>query len=569
MKFLVGYTGFVGSNLKEQHHFDGLFNSKNIEEAFGKNPNLLVYSGVPAQKFIANSNPEQDFKTIKDAIENIKKINPKKIVLISTIDVYKKPVGVNEDAEIISEDLEAYGKNRFYLENWVKENFNEYLIVHLPGLYGKNIKKNFIYDLIKIIPSMLKEEKFKELVSKDNLIEKYYEKSDNGFFKCKSLTSEENKLLMDYFNRIGFNALNFTDSRGIYQFYNLSYLWEHIEIALRNNINVLNLATEPISVNELYKYIFGKDFINEISTNLAHYDFKTKYDETYDGTNGYIFNKEFVLKDIKTFVEKEKKTIKLAISNIAWNKNMDKNVHKLLQDNQITGLEIAPTRIVEINPYENIEEAIKKINSIKNEFNLSIVSMQSIWFGKTEKIFESQENFEAMLAYTYKAIDFAASINCPNLVFGSPKNRNMNQYEKDYPKALEFFRKIGLYAKEKGVVIAVEPNPTIYNTNFLNYTKEALKFVKEINLESIKINYDLGTVIANQEDLDILKNNLAYINHIHISEPNLELIVPREMHKKLFTILREQQYNRYVSIEMKTNENIDTIEEVIHYVRSL
>ena len=31
MEFLVGYTGFVGSNLVASHSFDGYYNSKNIE----------------------------------------------------------------------------------------------------------------------------------------------------------------------------------------------------------------------------------------------------------------------------------------------------------------------------------------------------------------------------------------------------------------------------------------------------------------------------------------------------------------------------------------------------------
>lgn len=54
MKSLVGFTGFVGSNLAMSTDFDGLYNSANIEEAYGTNPDLLVYAGVPAQKFIAN-----------------------------------------------------------------------------------------------------------------------------------------------------------------------------------------------------------------------------------------------------------------------------------------------------------------------------------------------------------------------------------------------------------------------------------------------------------------------------------------------------------------------------------
>ena len=89
---LVGYTGFVGSNINREYEFEGLYDSKNVSEAYGKEPELLVYSGVPAQKFLANKEPKKDLEIIENAINNIKKINPKEIVLISTIiwEKYKK-----------------------------------------------------------------------------------------------------------------------------------------------------------------------------------------------------------------------------------------------------------------------------------------------------------------------------------------------------------------------------------------------------------------------------------------------------------------------------------------------
>ena len=148
------------------------------------------------------------------------------------------------------------------------------------------------------------EDKFKSLTEKDKFLEEYYTNQNNGFYQCKNnLSSEEKKKLKDYFNNIGFTALNFTDSRGIYQYYNLSYLWGHIEKALENNIKILNLATEPISIQELYKYIRNADFTNHITDNIPNYNLKTKYDKIFNGNNGYIFDKKFVLEDIKKFVE--------------------------------------------------------------------------------------------------------------------------------------------------------------------------------------------------------------------------------------------------------------------------
>lgn len=300
---LVGYTGFVGSNISLQCDIiDRKYNSKNIEDAYGTNPDILIYAGVRAEKFLANKDPKKDLENIKEAFDNIKKINPKKIVLISTIDVYKNPINVDENNEIDTENLHAYGLNRYYLEKWVEESFDDYLIVRLPGLYGENIKKNFIYDLINIIPSMLIEDKFNELCKKDDYIKNYYNKQDNGFYKCKDINEEERKNLKKYFISIGFSALNFTDSRGRFQFYNLEYLWSHIEIALNKNIKVLNIATEPVTVNEIYKSIYDKDFYNEVAKVVPNYDFKTVNCDVYNGANGYIFDKEFVIKDIKKFI---------------------------------------------------------------------------------------------------------------------------------------------------------------------------------------------------------------------------------------------------------------------------
>lgn len=300
---LVGYTGFVGSNLALQNQFTEMYNSKNIEKAYGSQPDLLVYSGVRAEKFLANQNPEKDFEIVKNAFNNIIKIQPKRIVLISTIDIYKKPNHVTEDTLIDTNDLQPYGLNRYLLEQWVEKEFQDCLIIRLPGLFGVNIKKNFLYDYIHVIPSLLRENKYDELVNKDPFIREYYIRQDNGFYKCREISEEERNKLKNYFNNIGFSALNFTDSRGSFQFYNLNYLWDHITKALNNGIQKLNLATEPVTISEIYRYLTGREFMNEITPSVPEYNFKTIHDHLYGGHNGYIFTKQKVLEDIRKFVE--------------------------------------------------------------------------------------------------------------------------------------------------------------------------------------------------------------------------------------------------------------------------
>ena len=138
---LVGYTGFVGSNIASKHDFTWKINSKNKEEAFGKEPDLLIYAGLRAEKFLANQNPEADLESINEAMEQIRKIRPKKLLLISTVDVYPDPVEVDEDSPIDTEKLLPYGANRYQLEQMVRKEWEDALIIRLPGLFGKNLKK--------------------------------------------------------------------------------------------------------------------------------------------------------------------------------------------------------------------------------------------------------------------------------------------------------------------------------------------------------------------------------------------------------------------------------------------
>lgn len=302
---LVGYTGFVGSNLSESYEFSKKYNSKNIEEAFGTAPDLLVYAGIRAEKFLANKNPESDMEMIENAIDNIKKINAKRMVLISTIDVYKHACKVDENTKIDTADLLPYGANRYYLENKVREYYPHALIVRLPGLYGKNIKKNFIYDYIHLVPSMLSENKFGELSCEIELLKKFYVKRDNGFYECAAYSREDKNILKEIFKNAQFSALNFTDSRGMFQFYPLSRLWQDIQIALRNEVYLLNLATEPIRIDELYQYLKGNVFDNYLDKEIPNYDFRTVHYNLYSGSDGYIYGKNYIMKDIKNFIEEE------------------------------------------------------------------------------------------------------------------------------------------------------------------------------------------------------------------------------------------------------------------------
>lgn len=79
--------------------------------------------------------------------------------------------------------------------------------------------------------------------------------------------------------------------------------------------------------------------------------------------------------------------MKLAISNIAFEQKDDEFIYEKLAELGFDGLEIAPTRIIPEKPYDRLEEAKAFADEIKEKYGLKVVSMQSIWFGISEKIF--------------------------------------------------------------------------------------------------------------------------------------------------------------------------------------
>lgn len=301
MEILAGYTGFVGGNIAANHKFDMLCNSKNISEAFGMNPSLLIYAGVPAEMFTANDNPNADKVVTENAILNIRKINPKRLVLLSTIVVLDNPVGADESVEINPARLTAYGLNRLNLEKNVRDTVLHCHVIRLPALFGNGIKKNFIYDMINFFPAILNKAKFDELSRKEPVIKESYTLQDNGYYKLE-ITNEKKAELKAVFERLNFSAINFTDSRSVFQYYNLAYLWKHIQIVIEHDIPLFHAATEPLSAGEVYEYIFGKPFINELSKPPFKYDFRTMYNDLFGGRRGYIFAREQVLNEIKDFV---------------------------------------------------------------------------------------------------------------------------------------------------------------------------------------------------------------------------------------------------------------------------
>ena len=183
---LIGYTGFVGSNLVACHEFGTKFNSKNIAEIEGQSFGLLVCAGAPAKKWYANLHPDEDRETLDGLMAHLAKVKAERVVLISTVDVFRNPYLADENTPVDMEGLNAYGLNRRRLELFVKEHFKNVLIVRLPGLVGRGLRKNILFDF-----------------HNDNEVQKI-------------------------------------DSRGVFQFYPVSRLWDDISKASAAGLGLIH-----------------------------------------------------------------------------------------------------------------------------------------------------------------------------------------------------------------------------------------------------------------------------------------------------------------------------------------
>ena len=249
---LIGYTGFVGGTLLRQRPFDACFNSSNIEQIRGRSFDLIVCAGAPAEKWKANKEPERDLDNIERLTRALLSADAQKVVLISTVDVFLNPVDVDEDSPTPMTALHAYGRNRRRLEQIIAGRFDAH-IIRLPGLYGHGLKKNVIYDFLH----------------------------DNDVRKI--------------------------DSRGVFQFYDVSRLWGDIETTMENELPLVHLPPEPVSVADVARAAFDIEFTNEVAPTPARYDVHTKHAALFGGSGNYTQSKIDELSGIAAFVAAERR----------------------------------------------------------------------------------------------------------------------------------------------------------------------------------------------------------------------------------------------------------------------
>lgn len=244
---LIGYTGFVGSNLIKQIEFDYLVNSKNIIQFSGVEVEELIICAGDARKWLANKEPENDLKHITKLYDDISKIKAKKVVLFSTVDVYDNKKNVYEGSFKVSS--QPYGKHRRQFEQLILGCYDEVKVIRLPGLFGNGLKKNIIFDIIM----------------------------------GKDIT--------------GFNP------NSTFQWFHLDELKKVIDYCKSNGIEELNVTSEPITVAELCNRTNVNLGLLDENAPLVKYDICSKHGIKYSSNSDYLYNKIDTLDKVAHYIE--------------------------------------------------------------------------------------------------------------------------------------------------------------------------------------------------------------------------------------------------------------------------
>ena len=257
---LLGYTGFVGSNLAASASFDDLYNSRNIAELPGRSYDLVVSSANRADSFRINNHPEEDLAEITAFADTVKQARIGKLVLISTVCVYEADTTPDEDAPIDTARLTPYGVNRAHLERVLSDSFDT-LIVRLPQLYGRNLKKGAVYDLA-------------------------------------------NRYRIEYL-----------DPENRFQYYDLERLWGDISVALDAGLPSLNIATPPLTTEFVASEVFGIDIRGQVPaeppsafSRMYTRDMRTKHAALFGGTDGYLQDLDAEVADLRAFAAEQQQT---------------------------------------------------------------------------------------------------------------------------------------------------------------------------------------------------------------------------------------------------------------------
>lgn len=314
MDALVGNTGFVGGHLCRQHHFEARFNSRNIDEAAGQNYQTVVCAAAPGSMFEANRFPERDRDRVYGLITQLSRIGAQRFILISSIAVLEDFAGGQDESTTAFQTDLAYGRHRRQLELFCQGHFSNCLIARLPALFGEGLKKNFLFDILNPMPTMLNEGGYQGLLqvlpsALIRALPTVYTWDDRlGMHVVDRVALENSGLRADFDLAViqaGLSAIRFTHPDSSFQYYEIARLWSDVGLCSEAGLKVVHLAPEPLSAGQMFRAITQRP-MPVTNAPLHREDMRTRHGALWRRDDHFIEGAAAVLPRIVEFCKHER-----------------------------------------------------------------------------------------------------------------------------------------------------------------------------------------------------------------------------------------------------------------------
>ena len=371
MDALLGYTGLVGSTLRENLSPDTTeyFNRSNFNNVTGRKFRDVYCACITGIKWWSNVHPIEDEENMVKILATVKSISCNRFILISTIDVHDINY-MNQTEACERTAREIYGYHRKFAEDSLRSHFGKKLyIFRLPTLFGMGIK--------------------------------------------------ENNLFYDFLNRRSIDKINVNTCL---QWYSLSWLTEDIRESLLEGRPVTNLYSEPIETKDIVEKFFPecRMFVGygpEIFYNQGSvFGLKTRED-IFESMENYIRIMKYITQPNR-----------MVISNMAWNPINDDHAIFLMNRYGINNVNVVPTKY---GSWDTLFSSMNDVPAFVEKFHqhgIRIHGFQSVLCGVPG---DFSSNHVSITNHLEKVMDLCRRVDGSVIIVSSPSKRFCkNSFEK-------------------------------------------------------------------------------------------------------------------------------------------